>query len=694
MNISFLNNKHKKCLYLVYPIIFTLLTSIICQTRTIAANKTLNLKESVLLGIKNSPELKSIKIDLVKKQIELREAKEAIIDIRRKESTVRFSLLFNIKFPEKHGLPKEIELVMKVPKIENEILELNKKLDYETLNTQYKTENLYMDTVELMVSVSTNTTVLESLKKTFIRIETDYQKGIASKEDLDSLKSEVEKQTAKLQNEILRYNNSKKELGALIGVNVQTGYTFGKDFSKFFMNRSTLETIIDYSKQNDFELFKASQSRKIADRKLQELRNIYNNRWGQKVSLLEQELAKSGEIDYATFLEKYMKTLDNIEAPWKGSYSISFIFFKIDIPKEWFQGELDGIRYFEDQKYALYIALTDRDKAIKEEEKTKNELVKKLEKTYLSVKEFEFAYNDSLKIASNAKQGYEKALIQNRLGKLTFGDLETIKNNAISCENSVLSNLIKYNKALSMFNFYSSGIVEKLKSSKESYNTNQYDSGDSFINEVNTASTDSNKTEWYITVPITEYKFYFGVKIPPKSGITATHFELYTASGEQIGTKTIITETINHLPITFKDSSKLIVKLYNKSEQIYTAEIDGTMYGDELKLQKTEKKSSKESASILGTWEINNVAGGILSRLILKPDAQYAYTQFSISSTINGKETVLTTPLDIGSTFDHLTQVLEPNKIVVYFYRDKKILHKTVLSEDSNNIILIKYEQE
>lgn len=120
---------------------------ILCNTSmlyiTECAENMLTLQDIRTLAIENSTGLQNTKIDLVKKQIELRQAKEGIADIIKKESTIRFSLLFNIKFPEKHGMPKEIELLTKIPEIENDIKVLNEKKNSEALKSQTTAEQAY-----------------------------------------------------------------------------------------------------------------------------------------------------------------------------------------------------------------------------------------------------------------------------------------------------------------------------------------------------------------------------------------------------------------------------------------------------------------------------------------------------------------------------------------------------------------------
>ena len=112
-----------------------IITFIFSSSNSLAASRKLTIDEVRKLSQENSEGLQSVIIDKIKKEIELKQAYDGIRDIRKKESTVRFSLLFNIKFPEKHGMPKEIELIMKVPTIQNEITVLDKQKPYEKLKS-------------------------------------------------------------------------------------------------------------------------------------------------------------------------------------------------------------------------------------------------------------------------------------------------------------------------------------------------------------------------------------------------------------------------------------------------------------------------------------------------------------------------------------------------------------------------------
>ena len=109
------------------------------------AVQTMDIDTVRTLAQENSTGVQDTVISRIQKEIELQQAKEGIRDIRKKENTVRFSLLFNIQLPEKHGMPKEIELIMKVPQILNELAILNKQEPYEMLKSQTDAETAYYD---------------------------------------------------------------------------------------------------------------------------------------------------------------------------------------------------------------------------------------------------------------------------------------------------------------------------------------------------------------------------------------------------------------------------------------------------------------------------------------------------------------------------------------------------------------------
>ena len=132
-----------------------LVCTLFSETSFVVYGKQRNftVDDIITMAIENSEGAQSATIEKIKKEIELQQAKDAIKDIRKNESTIRFSLLFNIKFPEKHGMPKEIELVTKVPQIQTEIAILKEQIWYEQLNSSLQAQLAFYDVLQLEYEV-------------------------------------------------------------------------------------------------------------------------------------------------------------------------------------------------------------------------------------------------------------------------------------------------------------------------------------------------------------------------------------------------------------------------------------------------------------------------------------------------------------------------------------------------------------
>ena len=185
-----------------------------------AKQRNFTIDNIIDMAIKNSEGAQSATVEKIKKEIELQQAKDGIRDIRKSESTVRFSLLFNIKFPESHGMPKEIELVTKVPQIQSEIAILKKQIEYEKLNSSLQAQLTFYDVLQLEYEVQFYQERLEDSKKLLKSIEVKFKTGNGKKEDVDYIKGLVKEYESGLNNAITSLDRKKEKLGDLIGISV------------------------------------------------------------------------------------------------------------------------------------------------------------------------------------------------------------------------------------------------------------------------------------------------------------------------------------------------------------------------------------------------------------------------------------------------------------------------------------------
>lgn len=579
--------------------------------------------------MENSEGAQSATIEKIQKEIELKQAKEAIQDIRKNESTIRFSLLFNIKFPESHGMPKEIELVTKVPQIQTEIAILKEQIEYEKLNSSLEGQLAFYDVLQLEYEVKFYEERLEDSKKLLESTEAKFKTGNGKKEDVDYMKGLVKEYEDGLNSAITSLDRKKEKLGDFIGVDVRVGYTFTEYLPEAKITRSQLTEIISYAKENDFNLYKATQDRKYAEKEVEEVLSIYRSKYANYIGDIEAYIrANEGKtMDYDAFIQKYNHTLTQIDSPWAGVYVINLLFFKIKIPKEWFKGTYSGTRYMEDEKYALFISLVERDKARTEEKNVEKALVNSIKDSYETLKQMEKAYETAKTSLESAENSYETALKENKLGVTTFSTLESMRSSMYEAQKSLYEMQIEYAKALANFDFITSGYISQLLEGGESVE-GDYEAGSTFADEFGEESKDAIGATWYIKTSASDYKFIFGVSVPSEYDVN--YYELYYGN-MLIGSRMKTSKTLTHLALTYEDSSKLCLKLYKGTKLKYIAYFDGGDYGGQLQLQKAENATSPLEAENIPIGQWSFVKADLLrSEFSFAINGEYDYDTYTI----------------------------------------------------------------
>lgn len=606
------------------------------------AASSMTLSKAVQLALLNSEALDEIELDILKKNMERQQAVEGLRDIRKKESTVRFSLLFNIEFPEKHGMPKEIELIMKIPKVDHEIDILNHKLQFNKQKITFEVQQLYLDLVLQERIIKRLEDQLALQLDTENRLKSDLKKGEATQEDVDAATEERKTLEGLVAKESKKFYGLKEKLTAKCGANMLNVKTFSTDLFMASLNRNDITPLTRTAIARDFDFYTIVQQRKLAEKKVDELVDIYRGRYGSKVNRIMPEIRKA-KANKAKFLAAYNAMLDDIDRPWTRVFKINLLFFTISIPFRWFQGEYTALRYFEDQKYALFVAVLDRDKIRVTESEARAQLTEKIKGAYDAVKELELAYKESIETIEVEQENYSKAFEQNKLGLLGFAELEAARMAVVNAEATALTNLINYNKFIHTLDFYTVGGMSGKLSSVD-FDSGVYVAGESIpvSEEGETAALDKkvDKPTWVIEVPYTEYRFSFGIYLP--SSIEATHFQLELEDGRKVGEKTEVKKRLEHMPILFSDSSILRVNLYKDKTRVYEALLDGTDYSGTLELKAVDQTGEINAlkGQNFGTYKlIDNAKTGMSSLFISPGDAFGAdgYRIVSISALEKGE---------------------------------------------------------
>lgn len=346
---------------------------------------TLTVEQAKKLAVAKDQKLYAINTKRSFQYIKRKAAQESIANVRKKESTIRFSLLFNIKWPEKHGLPKELDLITKIPKIDAETTLLKEEAKNRQREVEEKVEKCLIKSYCLQEAIDTAKKNKELLEKDILKLESGILTGAATSEDLEASKKSYEEAKENLMLLYQDFEKSTCKLSDMIGIDVSQGYSFENPLTTLTIPREKLKDMVDYAMNNRYDVFQAESTKKLACRKVDEIFAICKDQHGSKANQLEQEVRSTGSIDYDNFLKKYENYLTNIDEPWSGAYKIWLLFFVIKIPKEWFKGEYSGTRYLEDEKYALPEALLERDDARRQENILKNSVKESLQDEYESI---------------------------------------------------------------------------------------------------------------------------------------------------------------------------------------------------------------------------------------------------------------------------------------------------------------------
>lgn len=584
----------KKKAFLI--IVLVLLMSL-CQSVSHAKKEVFKLDDAIYLAIKNSASIKEIRMSLIEKDIAKSQGYEAIADIRKKESTVRFSLLFSIEWPEKHGLPKEIGLIMKIPEIEKDIAILKKQLVDQKRKVELETRSLYFDILlEERFKSSYLSRILDK-RKTQERIFERLKVGIADEKDYKRLNEKLEILNKNYSNKAAKLANLLDKLSLTCNTNLTYGYSFDeKALVEVSIERSEIDKIIEYAEDKNMEVIIANEESKLAIRDVREIKGIYDRRFGNKVSVLDSMLQQN-KIDVDEFYERYKIALRNIKSVWDGAYEIKIIFFTIRIPKHWFQGEYDGLRYFEDEKYALFLSVLNREKKLEIEKEKRQEFKESIKDSFSTLKELERSYNILRKSVKGLEQNYKKSLEQNKIGLVKFSELESQKENYELQNDALYEAFVEYNKQIASFDYSSASYLKALfKENLHSEKT--LESGESRKDK------NLDNFTYYVSDDVDDYKFNF--KIVPNSSIDVDSFELYTDENIMIGERTAIKSSLSAVPVVFHKVTKFYVKFFKSGRQLAIGSFDGSNESGLINIEKTLSTLPKKELEEYGNYEISN----------------------------------------------------------------------------------------
>lgn len=622
-----LNKKWKRvvagvlCMVLILYVFAPLsMTDAKTMSRSMKYGKTISLDQAKSLAISNSAEYASLKSKLALAQAKYTQSVKSIQLKKKNQSTFRWSPLLSFKFPEKADLADEFEYMYEPISLQSDIDTIKHQMTNNKYTVYEKVSLLFVKCYTLQQSIAFTQERIDSLNESLAKNKSLQLTGQANASDIDKLESNLKNQQSKLLSDTRNYDAQKEKLTDYIGLDVRSGYTFLNPYVTAEIDRSQYDYIVEYAEERDETLYEARVTTSNALIALDTNKKLMSKQYGSKMEMLDSfiQQAKSGEkIDTAAFKLKYDEFLKKIDDPWTGSFRILFI----KIPKEWKKGEIDGVRYVEDEPYALYESVIDYQDALINEKDVQKSLEEQLRdgfNNYISIRQ---TYTDLAESVSQKEEEVKKATSQNLLGRLTYDELSDLQTEYEELQIEALDALSEYTTTLAEYDKLSCGAISSLLA-RASITTSTADGGNSYIVTENGDGTDDDNSYivaedvegvyYYIHALASDNSFEFGLCIPDNFSVELTHYELWI-NGTQIGERTPVDQTIKHLGLDFDTVDSAFVRFYNGNKVVDDCSFDPESYSDKLIIT-SGYKVVKNSPVIIATYSIEkNQTTGLVS---------------------------------------------------------------------------------
>lgn len=583
-----------------------------------AASRVLTLDMAKKSGLANSADYAKLENELALQEVSLKQAVKSIQAKQKNMATFRWTPLLSFKFPEKPDLSEAYEFQFKPVEIQAKIDTTKHKLTDQKLAVYEEISNLYVNIVALEDTISFNEARLETMEETLAKNRLRLKTGEATQSDIDTMERAAEALRNKLASDKRTLTANKEKLSKAIGMDVTTGYTFENPYVDALITQDQLADLIQYTLDRDQNYYEVSMNATTARISVQTNYKLMSGQYGSKMNMISSYVnqALAGQkVDGKAFKKSYDEFLDAIDSPWWGKKKILFI----KIPKEWFKGSLSGIRYVEDEPYALYESSLEYLDAVMEQENTADDLEQQVKDSYNSLVSMRNAYLALVKDVESAGEQLQADRTLNSLGELTYAEYKDSLDSYEDTQNEMFDALATYSQTLYSFDRLTCGGITELLTGV-SADLIAGAGGQSYVEEELAGGA-----YYYIEPIIQEQQFRLGVSIPDDFDVDVSHFELW-CDNIQIGERTEVGKTLRHLALSVDDVEEVKIRLYDGDTFIDDCVIDPNVYSGPLQIIVDYNVIRNESME-LGSYtsEVSSATG--LASIELKPNAseQIAY---------------------------------------------------------------------
>jgi hypothetical protein len=578
------------------------------------------------MALASSSEISKVYSQILLKKINYTDSVTSINAKMKNKSTFRWSPLLSFKFPEKFNMSDEFEMKVKPQSLSSEIVILQHQMNDLQYDVILKARDAYFKVYTAQEKSAFIQQMLTDAQTELARNKARLIAGLANQSDIDKIQKNIDKFTGDLAQQLRTFQSAKSDLSDLVKVNVTTGYRFLNPLKDADLTRSQLNGIIEHTLNADQGVYEARSAESLALVNINLAESLMRGKYGGKMNRLNAFIAgaRSGaDVDYAAFQIQYKEMLKDIDSKWQGNWRILFI----KIPKDFLKGQIDGIRYIEDEPYALYTACMEYASAVKDRKSAENDLRKQIEGDFealVTARNASIALADSVK---DTKKDLERLQILNRIGKADFDEIKDKQADYQDMQMDSFDVLTTYNELLVSFDELCCGAVTQYFNGKN-FDT---DSGGGAVS----FPTDDGQIWYSIYGDVAELTFVFGIDVPDDFEPEVTHYELWyddtKISGHEEASK-----TFTHLTIDYGDSNMLKVRLFDGDKFVAECEIDTSEPRGPLPIEKP-KAAPESDENVIGTYWIETKVIGPVNTSVMTPTFNADLNVAAYSLSYNGQ---------------------------------------------------------
>jgi hypothetical protein len=337
--------------------------------------------------------------------------------------------------------------------------------------------------------------------------------------------------------------------------------------------------------------------------------------------------------------------LSDIDSKWKGSYRI--LFFKF--PKEWFKGQIDGIRYVEDEPYALYTACMEYAAARTDRIAAEADLRKRISADFEALVTARNASKSLSDAVEDAEKDLSRLLILNQIGKVEYDEVKGQQDDYQALQIDAFDSLTTYNDLLIAFDRLCCGAVTA------------YFKGTGFTADASEGAlsfpTADGQIWYYIYSEVTDLTFIFGLDIPDNFEPDVSEYEVWYEN-QNLSGRVEADKTFRHLTLDYGDSHMLKVRLFGADGFVGECEIDTTESRAPLPLQNAAGESAPEEEHIIGNYTVETNIVGSANTSTLIPNFKAGIGAASYLIQYDGSNIGSDTPIPAGKSFSYLSLLI------------------------------------